>query len=36
MTYLIAEPCIDVTDKACAGERPAACPAAWAARPARR
>jgi hypothetical protein len=34
MTYLIAEPRIDVKDKACACNHPAGCPAdraAWAA-----
>lgn len=36
MTYVIAEPCIDVKDKACAGERLAGCPAAQAACPASR
>jgi hypothetical protein len=34
MTNVIAEPCIDAKDKACAGERPAGCPAAQAACPA--
>jgi len=31
MTYLIAEPCTDVKDKACANKRPARCPAGRAA-----
>ncbi len=36
MTYLIAEPCTDVKDKACANKRPAGCLAGRTAWPARR